>query len=686
MIEQRISEFFGASVSKKALEANRGWVFACVNAIATEVSDIKLRLNRRNAEGEPEEVTEHAVLELLRKVNPRMTMHQLIEVTQSHKELEGNAFWFLAKDRAGQTQEIWPLRPDRTILVPSKENPLLVEKYIYRHRTSKVEFKVDEIIHFPQFNAETEYPFPSRGMGTVQAAELAIDTNDFARNWNKGFFQRSARPDLILKTDAKLSPEQYERLKRQFEQAHQGAEKSHKPMILQGGLDIKELTRTQKDMDFVRQVIQTRDEILAVFRVPKSVLGIVEDVNRSNAEASIFIFASGTIKPKMQEFVDVLNEFLLPMFGEENLWFTFESPVPENRERIVDEYSKGIDKWLTRNDIRAAEGLPPTESGDNIFAPFTVAPIDRVIPEEKKKESPKKKRGHKPKPKPKAKGDKDIVKRVTDEHISRLFIKKNGKKKKGKPEPEPLPALEKKNLNFNQVQQFGRIWVKGIEEREVILKESIQEFFDDQEKRVLDNLKEVLKGLKKKEYKLKQVGDLLIPQAPEVDIVIDLLTPQYLEYLRETSTQAAETFGLTFEFDESDPAVQEFIETRARFFAESINETTFNELVDQIEAGIADGESLTKISERIAETYQKTRDFRTERIARTEVSAASNFGNLHAFKEAGVTLKEWVNFDPEDSPCLIGGEVVGIDEAFSNGLEAPPAHPNCVCAVIAVFE
>jgi len=317
IFHQTIGDFFGVSARENFLKQYKGWVYACVQAISQEVGDIKLRLLRDNAEGESEEVFEHPLLDLLNKVNPRMTKHDLFEITQSHQELDGNAFWFLAKDATGDIREIWPLRPDRVTFAQSKENPLLIEKYFYRQKDGrKTTFESSEIIHFAQFNALGDYPFPVRGMGTVEAAALAIDTNNFSREWNKHFFLNAARPDVILKTTGKLTPADYERLKRKFESAYRGVDKAHKFLLLQDGLEIDKLTANQKEMDFVRQVIQSRDEILAIFRVPKTVLGIVDDVNRANAEATNFVFSLRTIKPKMQKVVDTLNEFLVPLFKE----------------------------------------------------------------------------------------------------------------------------------------------------------------------------------------------------------------------------------------------------------------------------------------------------------------------------------------------------------------------------------
>jgi SPP1 gp7 family putative phage head morphogenesis protein len=96
------------------------------------------------------------------------------------------------------------------------------------------------------------------------------------------------------------------------------------------------------------------------------------------------------------------------------------------------------------------------------------------------------------------------------------------------------------------------------------------------------------------------------------------------------------------------------------------------------------------LSKRIAEVYQKAKDYRTDRIARTETATAANQGTLEAYKQSGVVKKkEWITADDErlcDLCAPMDGEVVNIDDNFSAGISAPPLHPNCRCTIVAAFE
>jgi len=103
---------------------------------------------------------------------------------------------------------------------------------------------------------------------------------------------------------------------------------------------------------------------------------------------------------------------------------------------------------------------------------------------------------------------------------------------------------------------------------------------------------------------------------------------------------------------------------------------------------IAAGLDRSKIENRI----EKYADFllraRTERIARTELCYAFEFGQMESIRqmqEAGLVSdvqKEWMTADDErmcPDCAALDGETVGLDEEFSGGVKAPPLHPGCRC-------
>src|SRR6266446_9196050 len=79
---------------KEFLESYKGWVYACVNAIAEELGMMEYKLQQMTKEGW-KDIPTHPALDLLSMVNPVMSSYDLFFASQAYLELHGNTFWYL---------------------------------------------------------------------------------------------------------------------------------------------------------------------------------------------------------------------------------------------------------------------------------------------------------------------------------------------------------------------------------------------------------------------------------------------------------------------------------------------------------------------------------------------------------------------------------------------------------------
>lgn len=99
-------------------------------------------------------------------------------------------------------------------------------------------------------------------------------------------------------------------------------------------------------------------------------------------------------------------------------------------------------------------------------------------------------------------------------------------------------------------------------------------------------------------------------------------------------------------------------------------------------------------STELADTLRTAYDFspeRAEMIARTEIHAANGAGALSGYQSSGVVeLKVWLTSGDEDVSEECGDNEdegpIPIDDDFSSGDEADPAHPNCRCSIAPYVE
>jgi capsid portal protein len=75
----------------------------------------------------------------------------------------------------------------------------------------------------------------------------------------------------------------------------------------------------------------TRDEILAIFKVPKSVIGITDDVNRASALTAERTFYKSCIEPISKLIQETINK---EIFYNE-VYFRFVNVVPADNEQYL---------------------------------------------------------------------------------------------------------------------------------------------------------------------------------------------------------------------------------------------------------------------------------------------------------------------------------------------------------------
>ena len=119
----------------------------------------------------------------------------------------------------------------------------------------------------------------------------------------------------------------------------------------------------------------------------------------------------------------------------------------------------------------------------------------------------------------------------------------------------------------------------------------------------------------------------------------------------------------------------------------SITEATRTQLRDIIASAFAGNVAPGDLEDAIAQAGAFSAE-RAATIARTEVSRANNYGSLSGYiaarDGAGISVKKAWSPDADACDVCIGNEddgAIDLEDEFTSGDLAPPAHPNCECAI-----
>lgn len=306
-----------------------GTLFAIVDQISRAVSATEWHLYRRTSVRDKKrrvEVLNHGFMTVWDRPNDFYTGSLLRRTVQMHMDLVGEGIIVLNKV-GNIVLEMWPVRPDR--MTPVKHPTKFMTGWIYTGPDGEeVPLTLDQVIQIKYPNPDDPY----RGRGPVQTVLADIDAIRYSAEWNRNFFINGARPGGIIEVDYRMSDGEFNDFVKRWRQQHQGVSNAHRVAVLENAKWV-ETNFSMSDMQFVQLRELSKETVREAFAFPKPMLGTVDDVNRANAEAGKEIMAEGQTIPRLRDWKDVTNAFLLPQFANgKALELDFDDPTPVNHE------------------------------------------------------------------------------------------------------------------------------------------------------------------------------------------------------------------------------------------------------------------------------------------------------------------------------------------------------------------
>lgn len=224
---------------------------------------------------------------------------------------------------------------------------------------------------------------PYKGMTPLEAAGLAIDTDFFARLYNREFLANDGRPGGFLLLNSDLDPaDEEEILARMQSPRGRGPMGAGRLTVLAGEGDMKyvDVSVTPRDAQYQEGMATTKAEVLQAFGVPESLLGNASGRTYDNASVELEAFWRET----MQKHLTIVANAFNPIDGDPNTFISFDLSTvavlqrDENNRRayLLQEY---IGNAITRNEYREATGRPPIEEMVGVDPTATLSPTGEPL-------------------------------------------------------------------------------------------------------------------------------------------------------------------------------------------------------------------------------------------------------------------------------------------------------------------
>jgi len=362
------------------------WVARCIDVIAGNQARLPIILRKDNSpDGEILSDKKMAKSPLLEVLNTKSNIGEnsfIFRYRLSAQLLLGTRGAFVEKIRGrdGGIVGLNLLPPQSTAPIPDPKKFVSGYEVTLPHGKTTI-LKPEDVMWLRR-----PHPLdPYLSLTPMESAGIAIEIENFAKLYNRNFLINDGRPGGILVVRGMMDEEDKEELKNRF---RGNLSRAGQTTVLASddGAEYVDVGASPRDAAYIQMRQITKEEILASFGVPESVIGNASGRTFSNAAEEIRVFWTETMLPH----IDLIARSLDDLDEDNYVDFdTREVPVlmlyKQERERYLsDEFSRGI---ISLNEYRTGSGRKEIESdlADSLLLNPNLTPIGNT---KKKMESP----------------------------------------------------------------------------------------------------------------------------------------------------------------------------------------------------------------------------------------------------------------------------------------------------------
>lgn len=350
----------GEAVTEASL-LNLSAAWACVNLLAGTIASLPLMVYRTSSNGSRTLAKDHPIYRVLHdSPNADQTAVDFWEFGGACLEVKGNMYARIA--RVGS----------RVVAL----TPIAAMVDVYRRKDGAIGYRWTEdgerfdltqrdVFHVRGFGGG-----PLGGLSTLafgrQVFGLAAATNRAAG----ATFANGLRPSGVLTLPSVLKPEQRATVEQGLQNKFMGAINAGRPMVLEGGTTWQQLTLNPEDAQMLESRAFSVEEVCRFFGVPPFMVGHTEKTTSwgTGLEQQVLGFQKFTLRRRLKRIEQAIEKQLLTPEDRASgivVEFSLEGLLRGDSAARSSFYASGLSNgWMTINEVRALENLPPVAGGD----------------------------------------------------------------------------------------------------------------------------------------------------------------------------------------------------------------------------------------------------------------------------------------------------------------------------------
>ncbi|MDE1487880.1 phage portal protein [Xenorhabdus bovienii] len=372
----------GQTVSAdKALQLSTVW--ACVRLISETVSTLPLKIYQSQDDGR-ELAKNHPVYPILcNRPNLEMTPSRFMLMVVASLCLRGNAF-IEKKFIGNKLVALIPLLPQNMNVRRLRNGDI---EYTYADSTGENQgerriIPAKNMMHIRGFGIDgLSGLIPIKTGRDVIGAALSTDESAAK------VFENGLQSSGFISANADLTGEQIDGI-RQHVKTFTGSKNAGKMMVLPGDLKYHNITMNPEAAQLLQSRAYSVEEICRWFRVPPVMVGhsTKQSSWASSLEGMNMQFLTNTLRPLLVNIEQEISRCLLDSDSDYYAEFNVEGLLRADSAGRASYYATALQNaWMSRNEVRRKENLPPIAGGDVYTVQLNLTPIDLLGEEQEKK-------------------------------------------------------------------------------------------------------------------------------------------------------------------------------------------------------------------------------------------------------------------------------------------------------------
>lgn len=348
-----------------------GAVRACVTLLAESVAQLPCELYRREGEGRVR-ATDHPLYDLIHnQPNQKDTSFEYYEQGMGCLGIRGNHFALIERDADANIKELIPIHPDKVMVLKGPDG------LPYYHLTEVNETLPMRMIHHIKAFSFDGFVGVSPIQSNVDTLGLALATEEHA----SGVFANGTTMSGVIERPKESgsieSQAKVDELLNKWKERHSGLRNAFSVALLQEGMTYRQLSMDNEKAQLLESRRFSVEEICRLYKIPLHMVQLNDKTTSwgSGIESMSLGFVIYTLLPWLKRIEAAqTRDLLLPSErGKYYIEFNVQGLLRGDQKSRYESYAIGRQwGWLSVNDIRRLENMPPISGGNRYLTPLNM--------------------------------------------------------------------------------------------------------------------------------------------------------------------------------------------------------------------------------------------------------------------------------------------------------------------------